>query len=336
LADFGLARQLACTITQRQGNLTKEVYTVTYRPPEIVMEHTDYTDKADIWALGVTLVEYFIDKLLFEYQTEARLGYNILKKLIGHYDETQENLNKLKNNEIHDSVDVKKALKDNMSEYHYESIPIKTIDLLMSMLSVNTDDRPHISQLVSGTEICERTKHSDMMLKRGLIIKNSKINIKMYYILVDRLIDMSRQFKLKRKSIIACIDLLERYLANYSDVTGANLQLIGCTCLMISSKMVEIYPPEVGEYTYFSDNSFTEDQIKEMEIDIIKKFNYIVISCDIDDYVYYVIQMEQRYNQREISEKLKKLYKELESKRLYAGELSYNIILDNLKQLAPI
>jgi serine/threonine protein kinase len=38
--------------------MTIQVYTYIYRPPEILMLNTDYTDKADIWALGVTLVEY--------------------------------------------------------------------------------------------------------------------------------------------------------------------------------------------------------------------------------------------------------------------------------------
>ena len=53
-ADFGLGRQLSCDPNKRSSNFTMEVYTATYRPPEIISGHSDYDEKADTWALGVT------------------------------------------------------------------------------------------------------------------------------------------------------------------------------------------------------------------------------------------------------------------------------------------
>ena len=40
-----------------------------------------------------------------------------------------------------------------MSEYHYDMISIETINLLISMLSVNPRDRPHITKLISNLNI---------------------------------------------------------------------------------------------------------------------------------------------------------------------------------------
>src|SRR5437868_4411896 len=63
IADFGLSIQLPCDRHYRNIDLSINVYTPAFRPPEILGEHSNYTDKADIWAMGITLLEYFISKI---------------------------------------------------------------------------------------------------------------------------------------------------------------------------------------------------------------------------------------------------------------------------------
>ena len=96
--DFGLARQLACNTQQRNQNMTTEVYTANYRPPEIMVENDDYTDKADIWALGVTLVEYFSGKYLFDFSSMHlnEVVEIIFPKLTTPLQPTLENINLVK------------------------------------------------------------------------------------------------------------------------------------------------------------------------------------------------------------------------------------------------
>ena len=63
VADFGLARSNVCPYIE----YIKEVYTITYRPPELIHSKNgaDYGFPADIWALGVTLFELYTGKFNF-------------------------------------------------------------------------------------------------------------------------------------------------------------------------------------------------------------------------------------------------------------------------------
>jgi len=53
------------------------------------------------------------------------------------------------------------------------------------------------------------------------------------------------------------------------------LQLVGCACTLIASKLVEITPPEADDYVYISDKTYTRKEILDMEATVCKalKFN---------------------------------------------------------------
>ena len=61
IADFGLARAAICSF---DSGITNEVYTLWYRPPEILLG-AKYEDSADVWALGCTLYELYDNLPLF-------------------------------------------------------------------------------------------------------------------------------------------------------------------------------------------------------------------------------------------------------------------------------
>lgn len=54
ISDFGLARSDTCSTELDQG-FTAIRYTIWYRPPEVLLG-LSYTEKADIWALGMTII----------------------------------------------------------------------------------------------------------------------------------------------------------------------------------------------------------------------------------------------------------------------------------------
>ena len=61
LTDFGLAR----TFASPGKELTKNVVTRYYRPPEILFGSRFYGEKVDVWSLGCILAEMFLKKPLF-------------------------------------------------------------------------------------------------------------------------------------------------------------------------------------------------------------------------------------------------------------------------------
>lgn len=61
IADFGLARYVTC----QQKTLTREVETLWYRAPEVMLGMKQYTGAIDIWALGCIFGELFLKRPIF-------------------------------------------------------------------------------------------------------------------------------------------------------------------------------------------------------------------------------------------------------------------------------
>ena len=61
IADFGLARY----VTSLQKPLTREVETLWYRAPEIMLGKKKYGYGIDVWAIGCIFAELFLKRPLF-------------------------------------------------------------------------------------------------------------------------------------------------------------------------------------------------------------------------------------------------------------------------------
>ena len=66
LTDFGLSRKFAAPDAQ----LTKNIITRWYRPPEILFGAQYYGEKIDVWSLGCIFAEFFLRKPLFKGDNE--------------------------------------------------------------------------------------------------------------------------------------------------------------------------------------------------------------------------------------------------------------------------
>nr|XP_027199454.1 G2/mitotic-specific cyclin-A-like isoform X1 [Dermatophagoides pteronyssinus] len=94
------------------------------------------------------------------------------------------------------------------------------------------------------------------------------INTKMRSILVDWLVDVADEYKLKDETLFLAINYIDRFLSNYS-ITRQEFQLLGTSALFIASKYEEIYPPELADFVYITDDSFSKAQILLMEKTIL-------------------------------------------------------------------
>jgi cyclin A len=54
----------------------------------------------------------------------------------------------------------------------------------------------------------------------------------------------------------------------------SQLQLIGVTCMWIAAKYEEIYPPNVSDFCYITDNTYTRQQMIAMEELVLKTLSY--------------------------------------------------------------
>merc|ERR1712212_1100944 len=100
-------------------------------------------------------------------------------------------------------------------------------------------------------------------------------NVSMRSVLVGWLVEVHRKFKLTQASHFLAINILDRFLAR-TQVGRRQLQLCGCACLWIASKYHEIYSPEMDDFVFISDHSFSAEQLIEMEMQVLKEVNFVL------------------------------------------------------------
>ena len=100
-----------------------------------------------------------------------------------------------------------------------------------------------------------------------------EINEKMRAILIDWLIDVNNRFHYKEETLYTTIYIMDRYLSK-KVIKRKRFQLLGITSLFIASKLNEIYFRRISDYSFISDNTYTQDEIKIIEEDISKTLNF--------------------------------------------------------------
>ena len=75
-----------------------------------------------------------------------------------------------------------------------------------------------------------------------------QLNVRMRAILIDWMIEVCQEFRLKRETLHYAVNFVDRYLSKVAEVRRGSLQLVGVTALFIASKIEEIYPPQAMHF----------------------------------------------------------------------------------------
>lgn len=107
-------------------------------------------------------------------------------------------------------------------------------------------------------------------------ITSPDITSSMIFTLSDWLSDVANKFKLVKESLCLSQMILKYCLcdAEFSDLQRSKLQLLGTTCLMIGSKVEEIYAPSPNDYIYITDKAYTKKELLEMEQRVLKTIQF--------------------------------------------------------------
>jgi len=114
------------------------------------------------------------------------------------------------------------------------------------------------------------TKH---LPKWNYMSKQPDITHSMRSILVDWLVEVAEEYKLQTETLYLAVSYIDRFLS-YMSVQRAKLQLVGTACMFIASKYEEIYPPDVGEFVYITDDTYTKRQVLRMEHLVLKVLGF--------------------------------------------------------------
>lgn len=96
--------------------------------------------------------------------------------------------------------------------------------------------------------------------KPGYMSKQPDITNGMRSILVDWLVEVADEFKLEVQTLHLAVTITDRFLSVMS-VMRSKLQLVGTASMFIASKFEEIYPPEIADFVYITDDTYHKGQV---------------------------------------------------------------------------
>lgn len=134
------------------------------------------------------------------------------------------------------------------------------------------------------------------MPKSKYMDKQTDITHSMRSILVDWLVEVGEEYKLQTETLHLAVNYIDRFLS-YMAVQRTKLQLVGAAAMFIAAKYEEIYPPDVAEFVYITDDTYNKRQVLRMEHLVLKVLgfnlsvpttylllNKMVEMCPVDEY----------------------------------------------------
>ncbi|KAM6341725.1 cyclin-A1 [Podargus strigoides] len=119
--------------------------------------------------------------------------------------------------------------------------------------------------------------------------KQPDITTGMRAILVDWLVEVGEEYKLRTETLYLAVNFLDRFLSCMSVLRG-KLQLVGTAAILLAAKYEEIYPPEVDEFVYITDDAYTKKQLLKMEQLLLKVLAFDLTAPTTNQFLLQYIQ----------------------------------------------
>uniref|UniRef100_A0A3Q2ZU04 G2/mitotic-specific cyclin-B2 n=1 Tax=Kryptolebias marmoratus TaxID=37003 RepID=A0A3Q2ZU04_KRYMA len=146
---------------------------------------------------------------------------------------------------------------------HDASMQSESDESLMSRQKLFADYAEDIHQILRKSEVSFRAKPD--CLERHPEITNG-----MRVILVDWLVEVVQEYKLSSETLHLAVNYLDRFLSCTAFIKQGKLQLVGTAALLIAAKYEEILPPELNEFVYITDFTYSKKQLVRMEDALVR------------------------------------------------------------------
>lgn len=302
LADFGLSTWLPCD-SELNRELSTSVYTQSYKPPEAYVT-THYSAKADVWALGVTLLNYVAGKTI----SIQRLFPPELLELFGKTRVT-DNGDILTELEVTGSVSVASLLPRGVAlENSFKLI-------LEGMLMYNPNERLSVADIVDALTLNVIDDYSiPLSVERHDWTEGESVH-RVYYRTISYLIELSERVDQNIAILILTLDIFDRYLGAVK-VSGVKIAIVGIACYWLAHKLASRYGLDCSELLRDLNSEFyTPQAVKESELLILARLEYRLESCDYEGWIEYLKQFDY--------EAIRKIYGSLEIENRPMASLTY-------------
>ncbi|EXC04823.1 Putative cyclin-A3-1 [Morus notabilis] len=162
----------------------------------------------------------------------------------------------------------------------------KTKKVKKAVSKSDSDEKPHVHTTSDDPQMCgpyvsdiyEYLHKMEAETKRrplpDYLEKVQKdVTANMRGVLVDWLVEVAEEYKLCSDSLFLSISYIDRFLS-LNAVTRQRIQLLGVSSMLIASKYEEITPPNVEDFCYITDNTYTKEEVVKMEADILKSLKF--------------------------------------------------------------
>ncbi|EYB82382.1 hypothetical protein Y032_0361g3480 [Ancylostoma ceylanicum] len=174
---------------------------------------------------------------------------------------------------VNDDEDAKSSQYGSALDFELDSrdeyvTAVSEKELREDIIFANPEFSEDIYRYMRDREVKVRPKSTYMS-------RQDDINSEMRTILVDWLSDVVQEYKMHQETLHLAVSLVDRTLSRFR-TNRDRLQLIGTTAMMIAAKYEEIYPPELKEFIYITDDTYTAEQILQMERVILNELHFDV------------------------------------------------------------
>ena len=146
-------------------------------------------------------------------------------------------------------------------------------DTIIDIDELETDNTQLVSEYVKEIykylgQVEQANRISSTFLENKIVTKEMRA------VLIDWLVKVHNTFQLLPETLYLCVQIIDAYLMAH-DVPKKQLQLVGITSLFVASKYEELFMLSITDYVNISNNTYTKDEIRLMEISILKQLNYM-------------------------------------------------------------
>ena len=214
-------------------------------------------------------------KIFSEKENKQNYSSNNIQKL-EEEDIQMEDLTQNTNNQTEPNINIDKIKIENITnnikenkKKENEDIEMKNIDFSQSKIQ----NPQNVEEYFTEIYLTLKSTEEQFLPDSNYMSKRSDINSKMRSILLDWLVEVHLKYKLLPETLYITTNIIDRYLSK-KDIKRTKLQLVGVTSMFIASKYEDIYPPEVKDFSYITDNAYTNKEILKMEMEILTTLNF--------------------------------------------------------------
>lgn len=142
------------------------------------------------------------------------------------------------------------------------------------VIDIDADTSDPVTVSEYANEIFVNMKRRETLFPLTNYMETQKdITPQMRAILVDWLVEVQECFELYHETLYLGVKLLDHFLER-NKIKRDELQLVGATTLLISSKIEERHPPCLDDFIYICDDAYQQQQFIAMESRIIRSLGF--------------------------------------------------------------